>query len=243
MNTVATDLPPPVNHVFVDFENVHSVDLAVIGSKTVHLTLLLGPRQTKLDVVLVEKLLQHAPTVQLVRLGSAGRNALDFTLAYYIGRAVAADPTGIFHIVSKDAGYDPLIEHLRSKHIRARRHDDFSALTSSAPAKPPVTAPPPTPPTAASKPKSPPKPKTQLPIVTIVDEMEKRVLEHLGKPTTTRPRTKTRLVSFLVAYHGHKMSEGEALRLVENLSQAGHLVIDAKGKIIYHFPTPPVYGR
>src|SRR5258706_7373163 len=109
-------LPPPVNHVFVDFENVHEIDLAIIGAKAVSFTLLLGSRQTKLDVSIVEKLLEHAASVQLVRLTSTGKNALDFTLAYYVGRAVAADPTGFFHIVSKDAGYDPLIEHLRSQH-------------------------------------------------------------------------------------------------------------------------------
>src|SRR5439155_14101082 len=105
---------PRVNHVFVDFENVHEIDLAIIGSKTVSFTLLLGSRQRRLDVSLVEKLLEHAGSVHLVRLASAGKNALDFALAYYVGRAVAADPTGCFHIVSKDAGYDPLIEHLRS---------------------------------------------------------------------------------------------------------------------------------
>src|SRR5436190_7135804 len=112
-----THLPPPVNHVFVDFENVHKVDLSVIGSKAVSFTLLVGPRQTKLDAALVEKLFEHAVSVELVRLTSSGRNALDFTLAYYVGRAVAADPTGVFHIISKDAGYDPLIAHLRSRHV------------------------------------------------------------------------------------------------------------------------------
>jgi len=133
------DLPPPVNHVFVDFENIHEIDLAVIGNKTVHFTLLLGSRQTKLDVALVEKLLHHATTVELVRLTSSGKNALDFTLSYYVGRAVVADPTGYFHIISKDAGFDPLIEHLRSKHIRVRRHKDFTTLTFSAAVKPSVT--------------------------------------------------------------------------------------------------------
>src|SRR4029077_13040812 len=112
MPAATTDLPAPVNHVFVDFENVHEIDQKIIGSKTVTFTLLLGAKQTKLDVSLVEKLLEHAASVHLIRITSAGKNALDFTLAYYVGRAVAADPTGFFHIVSKDAGYDPLIEHL-----------------------------------------------------------------------------------------------------------------------------------
>ena len=135
MHSETNELPSPVNHIFVDYESVHDLDLAIIGSKAVHLTLLLGAQKTKLDVTVVEKLLQHAATVELIRLKSSGRNALDFTLAYYLGRAVLADPRGYFHIVAKDKGYDPLIEHLRSKHIRVRRHDDFTTLTFSAPAK------------------------------------------------------------------------------------------------------------
>ena len=35
MPTVATDLPAPLNHIFVDFENVHEINLAVIASKAV----------------------------------------------------------------------------------------------------------------------------------------------------------------------------------------------------------------
>src|SRR4051812_41281424 len=102
MSTVTSDVPSPVNHVFVDFENVHEIDLAIIGRNAVSFTLLMGPRQTKLNVSLVEKLFAHAASVQLVRLASSGRNALDFILTYYVGRAVAFDPTGCFHIVSRD---------------------------------------------------------------------------------------------------------------------------------------------
>src|ERR1035437_4949068 len=141
---------PPVNHIFVDFENVHEVEHSVIGHESVRLTLLLGPNQKKLDADLVEKLLQHAGSVHLVRLTNSGRNALDFTLAYYVGRAAVLDPSGFFHIISRDTGYDPLVAHLRSNHVWARRHPDFASLQSlltasvqaaSAPALPPAPVP------------------------------------------------------------------------------------------------------
>lgn len=227
MPTNTTELPSPVNHVFVDFENVHEIDLTVIGGKAVSFTLLIGSRQTKLDISLVEKLLEHVASVQLVRLTSGGRNALDFALAYYIGRAVAADPAGFFHIVSKDTGYDPLIEHLRSKHIRVRRHDSFATLTFTAPVKlaTPTTS------AAVPKVKSPAKPKVRL---SILDERETQVLEHLRKPSATHPKNEKKLVSYLVAHLGHKITEVEALELVKYLSQAGHLVIGEKGAITYH---------
>ncbi len=222
-----SDLQIPVNHVFVDFENVHEIDLAIIGNKAVSFTLLLGSQQKKLDAAVVEKLLEHAGSVQLVRLTSPGKNALDFTLAYYVGRAVAADPAGFFHIVSKDTGYDPLIEHLRSRHIRARRHNDFTALTFSGPAKPP-TAPPPI---VVLKPKPEVKPESEP---SDMDRWEAQVLEHLRQPTTKRPRTEQKLLSYLVAHLGRKLTETEVLNLIKYLSQAGHLVICEKGMVTYH---------
>jgi hypothetical protein len=218
-------LPPPTHHVFVDFENVHKIDLALIGGKAVSLTLLLGSQQTKLDVALIEKLLEHADSVHLVRLTSPGRNALDFTLAYYVGRAVAADPTAFFHIVSKDTGFDPLVEHLRSKHINAQRHNDFLTLTVSGPAKPAGQAPPAPAPGPKSESKPPPG---------IVDGWEQRVLEHLAKPSTKRPRNHKKLISYLVTHLAHKITEAQAMEIIESLRQAGRLDIDTKGAVTYH---------
>jgi len=226
MPAIVPDPPPPLNHVFVDFENVHEIDLAVIGNKAVSFTLLVGPRQTKLDVRLVEKLFEHATSVQLVRLASTGRNALDFILTYYVGRAVAFDPTGCFHIVSRDTGFDPLIEHLLSKRIDARRHESFATLTFPAPAKPAT----PTARAAAAKLKPAAKPRTPRPIL---DERTIRVLEHLRKPSATHPKNKKKLVSYLVAYLGHKITEAEASSLVERLQHAGHIAIGERGTVTY----------
>ncbi|MGB3120336.1 MAG: PIN domain-containing protein, partial [Verrucomicrobiales bacterium] len=123
----------------MDFENVHQVDLTLIGAKGVSFTLMVGVKQTKLDTDLVEKLMEHSASVRLVKLKSSGRNALDFALAYYLGRAVLVDPTAYFHLISKDGGFDPLIEHLRERHIHVRRHVSCAELTFTWPGKtPPV---------------------------------------------------------------------------------------------------------
>jgi hypothetical protein len=228
MSGASSNPPGPVNHVFVDYENVHEIDLTLIGSKTVTFTLLVGPARKTLDVALVEKLFQQAASVQLVRLTSAGRNALDFTLVYYVGRAVAADPTGSFHIMSKDKGYDPLIRHLQGKHIHVLRHEDFTALAFLVSTKPQT----PSASVAAPKAKPEPKPKTRPP--SGADEQETRVLAYLRKLAAKRPRRKDRLVSSVVTHLGHKITEAEALRIVEDLGQAGHLFIDDKSTVTYH---------
>ena len=206
MSGPPSEPPLPLNHVFVDFENVHQIDFSVMGSKPVHFTLLVGAKQPRMDVALVQQLLKHADSVELVCLTSSGQNALDFALAYYVGRSAVADPTGYFHIVSKDKGFDPLIEHLRSQRIRARRHDNFCTLTFSAPGKTPSTLP-------------------EAPM--------ERALEHLKRHPDNRPKRRKPLVNHLRSLLGKTATETEALDLVMGLEKCGHLSVGEKDRVTY----------
>jgi hypothetical protein len=118
-------------HVFVDYENIKRIDPAVFALEGATFTLLLGPQNRTLDVALVEQLMAHAAAVDLVRLEESGRNAVDFALAYYLGRKAVTDPTAQFYLISKDTGYDPLIAHLRGRKVRVRRLDDFEGLSAT----------------------------------------------------------------------------------------------------------------
>jgi hypothetical protein len=205
--------PPALNHVFVDFENVHRVDASMIGAQGFHFTLFLGAKQTKISADLVEKLMQHANSVQLIRLSASGRNAVDFCLAYYIGRAVITDPTGCYHIVSKDSGFDPLIEHLRSRNIHAQRHHDFTTLHTTR--------------TAAAK------AAPCVPSAPAVDTFT-RVLEHLRRNVSNRPRRKKTLIRHLLTVVGKSANEPQVIALIEKLSRDGHLTIGDKEAVTYH---------
>ena len=224
--TTATNTSPPMNYIFVDFENVHHVDLAVIGARTVSLTILVGAKQTKLDAEMVVKLFEHAASVQMIRLTSSDKNAVDFALTYYLGRAALADSTAYFHIISKDTGYDPLIEHLLSRHVRVRRHKDFTTLTFAAP---PMSVPAMAQPTQPNT--TPTAPKT--PAAGPADPM-KSVLELLRKHTTNRPKKKKTLLSHLKASLGKEANEADAIKLLENLIKAGRIEIDDKEGVAYN---------
>jgi hypothetical protein len=213
--SVSSELPPSMNHVFVDFENVSECDLTLIGTKLVSFTFLLGARQTKLNTTLVEKLLEHAASVELVRLTSSGKDALDLALSYYLGRKVLTDPTAYFHIISKDKGYDPLVEHLRSRHIHARRHDDFSSLTFSYKPKEKVAA---------------------VPVVKPAEEVDelKLVLERLRKSANNRPKKKATLLSHLKSMLGKEATDADAAQMFEKLCKTNHIRLGDKGAITYH---------
>lgn len=228
----------PVNHIFVDFENVHEVDLSIIGQKSVNLTILLGPKETKLKTDLVEKILQHASSVHLIRLASSGRNAVDFALAYYVGRAAVLDPVGFFHIISDDAGYDPLIAHLRSIHVRVRRHDNYDSLRSLLNPLSPVIATSTSMPTSVAAkivktPKPLKAPKPFAPIAPPLDERAIHALEHLRSHPKNRPAREKTLASHMLTLFGNKITEEEAATVVKALRIAGHIAITDKGRVTY----------
>jgi hypothetical protein len=220
-----------MSHVFVDFENVHKVDEGILSQPEVHLTLLMGANQTKLDVSLVEKLLMHAGSVQLVRLGASGRNALDFVLAYYVGRAVMSHPLGSIHIISKDTGFDPLIAHLRSRQISAHRHEDFSTLTvgGKSVAKPSVAA---TKKVAAKKPAA-EKPPEAKRAVRSEEKVIQVVLDRLRKSAQGRPKRKLTLLRHLQSGLGKEATAEMAESLLAKLSESGHVILDEKEAVTY----------
>ena len=234
----AMTTPPPMNHVFVDFENVHEIDPAVLECQGLTVTLLLGPVKKKLDLAVVEQLVGHAAAVQFVRLATKGKNAVDFALAYDLGQAVLADPTACLHIVSNDKGYDPLVEHLHAKHVRVRRHGDFASLLGALTARP-------VPPPNASAPRVAPVPASVVatpapkptPAKPVLSEGAAHLHEILAS-SVSRPRTRKTLTRHAITVLGNKIDEGQASRLIQELTAAGKIAINAQDKVDYRFPVP-----
>jgi hypothetical protein len=217
---MSTESPPhlPANHVFVDVENVKVIDPVVIGSKNLRLHLFLGPHQKKLDVEVVEKLLEHSQAVQMIRSPKSGKNALDFVLAYHLGQAVQGDPKGYFHIVSKDAGFDALVDLLKSRHVRVKRHDDWTALNLHAQAKPAAEV---VSPAAAARP--------------ALSEAAQKLLENLRKNLKGRPKKEKTLIAHAVNFTGKDKPDAEvgAGKVVGELKKARYITVDDKCAVTY----------
>lgn len=237
-----------MNHVFVDFENVHQVDLTLIGAKGVSFTLMVGVKQTKLDTDLVEKLMEHSASVRLVKLKSSGRNALDFALAYYLGRAVLVDPTAYFHLISKDGGFDPLIEHLRERHIHVRRHVSCAELTFTWPGKTPPVGDSVAKPVARKVAKKAAAKKVAKKVATKkaakeavvkkgdpVDEWLERVVKNLRDHPKARPVKKKTLLAKVGDLIKKPVGGSEVQAVIDRLVKAGNLKFGEKDRPEYSF--------
>ena len=101
-----------MKHLLIDFENVQPQNLDNLPTDGIHIWLFLGAVHKSLPVSLVKSLLRFGERTHLVQLQKTGKNALDFYLSYYLGQITATDPEARIGILSRDGGYDVLVEHI-----------------------------------------------------------------------------------------------------------------------------------
>ncbi|MGK9065626.1 PIN domain-containing protein [Stutzerimonas chloritidismutans] len=109
------------NYVLIDYENVQASSLERLIEPHFHLRVFLGPNNTRLPTELAVAVHRLRERADYILLDTPGANALDFHIAYYLGQLASADPTGFFHIISRDKGFDPLLKHLKNRGISALR--------------------------------------------------------------------------------------------------------------------------
>ena len=101
-----------MKHLLIDFENVQPQNLDNLPTDGIHIWLFIGVQHKMLPVSLVKSLLRFGERAHLVQLQKTGKNALDFYLSYYLGQITATDSEAQIGILSRDGGYDVLVEHI-----------------------------------------------------------------------------------------------------------------------------------
>ncbi len=230
-----------MNHVFVDFENVPNVDLALIRDRAAEVTLLIGEKQRRIDLELVRQIHAHATQVTLIEVGASGRNALDLVLAWHLGNSADRYPSDMFFVVSKDKDFDPLIKHLRSRGLEVARVDAFAALpflgakkteqrqpasrASRAAHTRPVPAA-----DAAPRPRADQRTRERS---TPEDPRFAKLIDRLQHKTKARPVRRKTLVSHINGFYGNGLSPSELEAVVNSLEKDGIIALDAQDRVSY----------
>jgi len=105
---------------FIDFENIQKIDMSEVTGTT-KLIIMVGNKQSKKAAVYSHLAIDHASSVELIKTHGEGQNALDFHIAYYLGKYIGIDNNIKYIIYSNDKGYDPLITHLKNEGIFIKR--------------------------------------------------------------------------------------------------------------------------
>ena len=187
------------HYILIDYENVQTKSLSVLQgapNQSFRIMVFVGADQSKLPIELVSSMQGFGDKAQYVRITGSGRNALDFHIAYYLGALTESDPHGIFHVISKDTGYDQLIKHLKGKKINAARRKDLFEIPwlSSANKKP-------------------------------ADEQISAIVKNLSARGSGRPRKVKTLKNSINSLFGNKLEPGQIDNLVKDLQEQEFIVI------------------
>lgn len=117
--------------VLVDFENVQPTNMGGLTGGPHKVKVFVGAKQTKIPFEMARALQAFGPNAEYIQIDGNGRNALDFHIAYYIGRLAVENPKSCFHVVSKDKGFDPLIRHLTKQGLSCRRSEALAGTRST----------------------------------------------------------------------------------------------------------------
>jgi diadenosine tetraphosphate (Ap4A) HIT family hydrolase len=131
-----------------------------------------------------------------VEIAGNGPNALDFHIAYYIGELAAREPDAHFHIISKDRGFDPLIQHLKGKKIRVRREKDLAEI-----------------------------PDLRIPDTTSRDEQIDAIVRNLRQRGHSRPRKVKTLQNTINTLFTKKLDQSELDAITDELVKRNLIVV------------------
>jgi len=183
------------NYLLIDFESVQPEILDLLDQPHFRLMIFVGSMQTRLAFDLAAAVQRLGNKAAYIKISGNGPNALDFHIAYYIGKLASADSAAYFHIISKDKGFDPLIQHLKQQNIFAARYADIADI--------PVIK--------TSNAKS-------------LTQKVALVLERL-KTTKARPKTIKTLSSTINSYFQNQLAEDEVKDLWQALEKGGFLAV------------------
>lgn len=194
------------NYVLVDFENVQPKDIGLLKDGPFSVKVFLGPNQSKIPVSLAAALQALGDKAEYIVLETAGNNALDFHIAYYIGALSAAEPGAYFHVISKDSGFDTLLKYLKGKKIFAQRSTCIADIPYFKPALPDAV---------------------EAQIETVVKDLIRR--------KASKPRAQKTLLSTLHALFKKELTEQQLATLFAALCKRGVVRVEGT-KVSYSLP-------
>lgn len=184
------------NFILIDFENIQPDSLELLSPDHFRVLLFVGANQAKLPFETVASIQKLGTKADYVKIAGSGPNALDFHIAYYIGMHSASEPTAYFHIVSKDAGFDPLIEHLKQKKVLANRVKAINEI-----------------------------PAVKVTSAKSLTERVQIVADRLAQPKYAKPRTLKTLGSSITSFLHNQVSDEEVSAVIAGLAKLGVISI------------------
>ncbi|MDD2902441.1 MAG: PIN domain-containing protein [Syntrophales bacterium] len=113
--------------LLIDYENIQKVNIADVPEDTL-VRIFVGQSQKNIPFELVQQAQIRGPRIEWIKIEGQGSNALDFHIAYYMGKLQTEHQAASFTILSKDKGFDPLLAHIKKLKGNCRRINSLFEL-------------------------------------------------------------------------------------------------------------------
>ena len=180
--------------LMIDYENVQGVMLDSLNPENVEVWFFVGRSQNKIPFSLVESTQPFGSSLRWIKIEGDGKNNLDFHIAFELGQlCVEKDKVGDIYLLSKDKGFDALVQYANRVGLRVKRIVNLSQLPTSEQGAPKSTH------TAA-----------------VIVNLSKI-------PAPRRPRTRSSLVTHLKNAFSGRMDEKDIETIIEQLFVEGKI--------------------
>ncbi|WP_024931038.1 PIN domain-containing protein [Methylophilus sp. OH31] len=193
------------NIVLIDYENVQPKNLSLLNQEHFFVLVFLGEHQTKISLEIAKTLQPLGNKADYIRIDGNGANALDFHIAFYIGKLAKDLPNSFFHIISKDKGFDPLIRHLKSQKILCARSTKLEDM-----------------------------PLFRISEANTADDKVAAIIDNLKQRGSSKPRKEKTLLTTIQSLFRHKnIDQDEVKKLLDTLKAGNLITVDANSNVSY----------
>lgn len=119
------------NIILIDYENIQVKNLDLLYELDTEIYVFTGPTQKNYNRELVQSAQKFGSRIEWISMSCPGNNALDFHIAFYLGKMCVDSPKAYFHIISKDKGFDALVAFMKNKNLfvdRVTSIEDISLI-------------------------------------------------------------------------------------------------------------------
>ena len=113
--------------LLVDLENKHKVDLSPLDD-SFRAIIFVGANQNPPKASKKLATARRFSRVDFLKISGTGKNALDFHIAFELGRTFQTGPETECFVLSGDKGFDPLLTHLTNNGMNCRRIESIDDL-------------------------------------------------------------------------------------------------------------------
>ncbi|MGU0733906.1 PIN domain-containing protein [Pseudomonas aeruginosa] len=126
--------------ILVDYENIGKIDLSLLDA-SYRAIIFVGAKQNTPKASRKPSTAHRFSRVDFHKIEGIGKNALDFHIAFHLGRTFETAPETECIVLSKDKGFDPLLAYLNKNGLACQRIAALEELLPPADQQAPVPAP------------------------------------------------------------------------------------------------------